>query len=135
LRIAPRTEKPSFGIDYNRLSAKKFDEAGPQEFVSALLREQEKTKDEIKYLHPGPGHDFVLFFGVEGLEDLFIVARTFLWYDPRKGFCGLHRDDGTGILKLRLHLDGQDAKGCDMMFEVNFRKWDSFSVTPVKLPQ
>jgi hypothetical protein len=135
LKIVPRTEKPSFGIDYNRLSVKKFDEAGPQEFVYALLREQKKTKDGIKYLHPGPGQDFALFLGVKGLEDFFIVGNTFLWYDRRKGLCGLHRDDGTGTLKLGLRLDGQDAIGCTVMFEVTFRKWDSFSVTAVKFPQ
>jgi hypothetical protein len=135
LKIVPRTGKPSFGIDYDRLSVKKFDEAGPQEFVYALLGEREKTKDRIRYLHPGPGQDFVLFFGVEGLKDFFIVGNTFLWYNPRTGLCGLHRDDGTGTLKLGLRLDGQDAIGCTVMFEVAFRKWDSFSVTAERLPQ
>lgn len=135
LNIAPRTGKPSFGVDYDRLSVKRFDEAKPLEFVFALLREREKVKDRIRYLHPGPGQDFVLLFGVEGLKNFYVFSRTYLWYNPRSGLCGLDRDDGTGTLKLRLHLEGQDAKGCSMMFEVNFRKWDSFSVTPVELPQ
>jgi hypothetical protein len=135
LNIAPRTEKPSFGVDYTRFSAKRFDEHGTLEFVYALLREQRKVKDRIRYLHPGPGQDFVLFFGVEGLNDFYIFSGTYLWYDPRRGFCGSYRDDGTGTVKLRLYLEGQDAKGCNMMFKVNFLKWDSFSVTPVELSQ
>lgn len=135
LNIAPRTEKPSFGVDYDRFSVERFDERGPLEFVFALLSERRKVKDRIRYLHPGPGQDFALFFGVEGLNDFYIFAGTYVWYDPRRGFCGVQRDDGTGILKLRLHLEGQDAKSCNMMFKVNFRKWDSFSVTPVELPQ
>ena len=135
LKIVPKTGKPSFGIDYDRLSVEKFDKGGPQEFVYALLNEQKKTKDKIEYVHPGPGQDFVLFFGVEGLTDFYIVANTYVWYDPRKGRCGLGRDDGTGKLRLKLRLNGQDVKGCDMMCEVIFRKWDSFTVTPIELPQ
>jgi hypothetical protein len=135
LRIVPRTAKASFGIDYNRFSVEDFDKVGPREFVYALLREQKKTKDRIEYLHPRTGQDFVLFFGVEGLTDLYIAANTYVWYNPRTGFCGHHRDDGAGILKLKLDLSGQDAKGCSMIFEVAFRKWDSFIVTPIELPQ
>ena len=135
LRIMPKTGKPSFGIDYHRFSVEDFDKVGPREFVYALLREEKKTKDRIEYVHPSQGQDFVLFFGVEGLTDFYIVADTYLWYNPRTGFCGGRRDDGTGTLRLKLDLSGQDAKGCSMMFEVAFRKWDSFTVTPIELPQ
>lgn len=135
LRIVPRTEKSSFGIDYDRLSVEEFDKAGPREFVYALLNEEKKTKDKIEYVHPSQRQDFVLFYGVEGLMGFYIPTITYFPYNPRTGPCGLQRDDGTGTLKLKLDLSGQDAKGCSMMFEVAFRKWDSFTVTPIELPQ
>jgi hypothetical protein len=134
LRIVPRTEKSSFGIDWNGYSVEEFDKGGANDFITALLREERKTKDAISFVHPGAqGQSFVLFFTVEGRQEFYIPAATYLWYNPRTGLCGHGRDDGTGTVKLSLHLAGQDAESCDATFEVAFEKWNSFKVKPVRL--
>lgn len=135
LRIIPKNEKPSFGIDWNGYPIKDFDKGGAQAFIDAVLREERKTKDSIRFVHPGRGEKFVLFFGVEERGDFYIPAETYLWYNPRTGLCGHERDEGTGVVRMSLHLSGQDAKGCDSIFEVAFQNWKSFEVKLAKSSQ
>jgi hypothetical protein len=85
LRIIPRNAKPSFGVDWDDYSIETFDKAGAQAFIDAILREERKTKDLIKFVHPGPGEKFVLFFSIEEMKDFFIPAETFVWYNRRTG--------------------------------------------------
>ena len=128
LRIIPKNTKPSFGVDWNGYSITKFDEDGAYSFVIAIIREERKTKEEIRFVHPGSGQTFVLFFTVEGRGDFYLPATTYLPYNTRTGYA---RDNGTGTVKLSLHLEGQD-KWCDATFEVAFENWASFRVKLAK---
>jgi len=140
MRLIPPTNKSTFGIDIDPLppySTEEFDREEELGFVYALDRDHRKVKDAIEYVHPDPrGKRVVLFFTLEGVNDrVYVPAFTKLWYNIYGGEMGARWiGHPVGIIKLPLLVTARDIEGFDVLFEVNFHRWDSFEVKPVEKP-
>jgi len=138
LRFIPLTSKATFGIDFDGSeSPEEFDQIGLEGFVTALLRDHRRVKDEIQHVHPS-GETFALFFTLEGKDDgLYIPAHTKVWYNIYGGqFGGRVIGHEKGLIHLSLYLDARDMQEEQYVsVEVRFDKWDSFETKLVESPQ
>lgn len=137
IRMIPLIWKSTFAVDSHE-SVGSFHKNGIDSFIYALIGDQRKLRDTVD-VHPGATQawTFVLFFTLKGRNDcLYVPCNTKIWFHTRRGFLGIERDNGTGIIRLPLHLTWKDMEApCDVLFEARLADWKSFEIKPVESSQ
>lgn len=133
--IIPSTSKPVFGIDVGPfeqggVSVEEYDEREVDNTITVLLRDRNKVKESIEYIHPKHAETFVLFFTVKGITDRFFVpAYTKVWFNAYGGaHNSIIRNMERKATKVWIKITARDIKPLDAEFEVTLHDWNSFDV-------